>query len=176
MPHPRAGRARNRVRRASLLLRSPFIAAGEAEAAGRARLDLELRRRAEPAITLERLLNAIDDAGVGAHAPELAQRLRQLAEFRKSDLFAARAPSAWARAITAALKLMGFPDKGRSLDSAEYQTLKKWHEVIAGFALLDGQAKMGCRRSTRGGWPIAISRPPMRRCILGVRIASRLIW
>jgi len=74
----------------------------------------------------------------------MAQRLRRLAEFRKSDLFAARAPSAWAKAITEALKLMGFPDKGRSLDSAEYQTLKKWHEVIAGFALLDRvSAKMG---------------------------------
>ena len=130
--------------RASLLLRSPFIAAGEAEAAGRARLDLELRRRAEPAITLERLLNTLDAAGAGAYAPELAQRLRQLAGFRKSDLFAARAPSAWARAITAALKLMGFPDQGRSLDSVEYQTLKKWHEVVAGFALLDRvSAKMG---------------------------------
>ena len=130
--------------RASLLLRSPFIAAGEAEAAGRARLDLELRRRAEPAITLERLLHILDAAGAGAYAPELEQRLRQLAEFRKSGLFAARAPSAWARAITDALKLMGFPDKGRSLDSAEYQTLKKWHEVIAGFAMLDRvSAKLG---------------------------------
>ena len=44
--------------RASLLLRSPFIAAGESEAGARARLDLELRRRAEPMITLERLLAA----------------------------------------------------------------------------------------------------------------------
>ena len=133
--------------RASLLLRSPFIAAGETEAAGRAQLDLELRRRAEPSITLDRLLATIDTiaaAGAGAHAPELAQRLRKLAQFRKSDLFAARAPSAWAKAITEALKLMGFPDKGRSLDSAEYQTLKKWHEVVAGFALLDRvHAKMG---------------------------------
>ena len=130
--------------RASLLLRSPFIAAGEAEAAGRARLDLELRRRAEPAITLDRLLATIAAADGGAFAPELAQRLRRLAEFRRSGLFAARAPSAWAKAISEALRLMGFPDKGRSLDSAEYQTLKKWHEVVAGFALLDRvQAKMG---------------------------------
>jgi probable DNA repair protein len=130
--------------RASLLLRSPFIAAGESEAAGRARLDLELRRRAEPAITLERLLDTLDSAGSGALAPELARRLRKLAELRKADLFAPRAPSAWARAITDALQLMGFPDKGRSLDSAEYQTLKKWHEVVAGFALLDRVSpKMG---------------------------------
>ena len=130
--------------RASLLLRSPFIAAGESEAAGRARLDIELRRRAEPAITLDRLLDTIDAAGAGAYAPELAQRLRRLAGFRRSDLFAARPPSAWAKAVTDALKLMGFPDKGRSLDSTEYQTLKKWHEVVASFAQLDRvNAKMG---------------------------------
>jgi len=130
--------------RASLLIRSPFIAAGESEAAGRARLDLELRRRAEPATNLERLLSTIAAANAGAYAPELAQRLRQLAELRKSDLFAARAPSAWAKAFTEVLKLMGFPDKGRSLDSAEYQTLKKWHAVIADFARLDRvSAKLG---------------------------------
>ncbi len=121
--------------RASLLLRSPFIAASEAEAGARARLDLELRRRAEPLLTLERLLDAMNAAR--ASAPALAQALRKLAEFRKSDLFGARAPSAWARAFSAALQLMGFPDKGRSLDSAEYQTLKKWHEGLAGFAQLD---------------------------------------
>ena len=137
--------------RASLLLRSPFIAAGESEAAGRARLDLALRRRAEPAITLERLLDAVQSADSGALAPEFARRLRKLADLRKSDLFAARAPSAWARAITDALRLMGFPDKGRSLDSAEYQTLKKWHEVVAGFALLD-------RVSPKMGYAEAVAR------------------
>jgi probable DNA repair protein len=135
--------------RASLLLRSPFIAGGDSEAAGRARLDLALRRHAEPALTLERLLDAMAAADAGACAPQLVQSLRKLAEFRKSDLFAVRAPSAWARAISAALQLMGFPDRGRSLDSAEYQTLKKWHEVVAGFALLDRVvAKMGYAEAT----------------------------
>ncbi len=128
--------------RASLLIRSPFIAAGVAEAAARARLDLELRRRAEPAITLERLLDVMQAATAGA--PLLAQSLRRLAAFRRSDLFAARTPSGWASSMDAALKLIGFPDQGRSLDSAEYQTLKKWHEVVADFARLDAVCgKMG---------------------------------
>ncbi len=128
--------------RASLLTRSPFIVSGEAEAAARARLDVELRRRAEPAITLDRLLDVIAAASVDA--PVFTQTLRQLAEFRRSDLFAARTPSGWAKAMDGALKLMGFPDKGRSLDSAEYQTLKKFHELLAGFAALDAVcAKMG---------------------------------
>mgnify|MGYP003858481501 CR=1 FL=1 len=128
--------------RASLLIRSPFIEAGEAEAAARALLDIELRRRAEPAITLDRLLAVMQAAAVSA--PVLTQSLRKLAEFRRSDLFTTRTPSGWAKAMDAALRLVGFPDQGRSLDSAEYQTLKKWHEVVAGFAMLDAVCgKMG---------------------------------
>ena len=128
--------------RASLLMRSPFIIAGETEAALRARLDVELHRRAEPAITLDRLLAVIGAASVDA--PVLTQALRQLAAFRRSDLFTPRTPAGWAKAMDGALKLMGFPDKGRSIDSAEYQTLKKFHELLAGFAALDAVcAKMG---------------------------------
>jgi probable DNA repair protein len=59
-----------------------------------------------------------------------------LAEFRKNRLFGTQAPSMWARAISEALAAAGFPGE-RALDSAEYQTLKRWHDVIAGFAALD---------------------------------------
>ncbi len=128
--------------RASLLVRSPFISGGEAEAAGRARLDVALRRRAETATTLEAFAAAVAAAEGEGQAPELARVLRKLADFRKSELFGARVPSAWARAFGAALALAGFP--GRSLSSAEYQTLKKWHEVLAEFARLERvSGKMG---------------------------------
>ena len=46
--------------RASLLLRSPFLGGGETEMAQRARLDAQLRKRAGPMITLERLLTLIE--------------------------------------------------------------------------------------------------------------------
>ncbi len=133
--------------RASLLLRSPFIAAGESEAAGRARLDLELRRRAEPSITLDRLLATIDTIKRPAPARTRPNWRSACANWRSfaSPTCSPRArPRRGRRPSPTALKLMGFPDKGRSLDSAEYQTLKKWHEVVAGFALLDRvHAKMG---------------------------------
>ena len=120
--------------RASRLLRSPFIAGGETEMTGRARLDAQLRKRAEPVMALDRLLTLIERNGMSC--PILVQRLSALAEFRKANLFGAQAPSALAKAISAALQIVGFPGE-RSLDSAEYQTLKKWHEVVADFAALD---------------------------------------
>lgn len=120
--------------RASRVLRTPFIAGGEVERSSRAVLDTELRRRAEPSVTLERLQGMV--ARQGGDCPQLARRLAALAEFRRSRLFGAQAPSAWARAISEALATAGFPGE-RALDSVEYQTLKRWHEVVAGFAALD---------------------------------------
>lgn len=121
--------------RASRLLRSPFVAGGETEMTQRGRLDADLRIHAEPIITLERLLTLMT-RGAAPRCPVLAQRLSALAEFRKASLFGAQAPSAWAKELTAALGIVGFPGE-RSLDSVEYQTLKKWHELVAGFAALD---------------------------------------
>jgi ATP-dependent helicase/nuclease subunit B len=138
---------------ASRLLRSPFLGGSDAEMAARARLDALLRERAGTVLTLEALLRLMDTRGA-PRCPVLAERLSQLAEFRKTNLFGAKQPSEWAKAISAALGLLGFPDKGRSLDSTEYQTLKKWHEVVVDFAALDAVAgRIGyadaCRRLTR---------------------------
>jgi probable DNA repair protein len=134
--------------RASRLIRSPFLAGADSELARRARLDASLRKRAEPVVTLERLLALIAHEGTGCVV--LAQRLSALAEFRKARLFGAQGPSAWARAISEALALIGFPGE-RSLDSAEFQTLAKWHEVVADFAALD-------RVVPRTGYTDALSR------------------
>jgi probable DNA repair protein len=134
--------------RASRLIRSPFLAGAEAELARRARLDAGLRKRAEPVVTLDRLLTLIarEDAG----CPILAQRLSALAEFRKARLFGGQPSSAWAKGISQALAIVGFPGE-RGLDSAEFQTLAKWHDVVAGFAALD-------RVLPRTGYTEAVSR------------------
>ena len=47
-----------------------------------------------------------------------------------------QAPSVLARAISCVLQIFGFPGD-RVLDSSEYQTLEKWHEVVSEFAALD---------------------------------------
>ena len=120
--------------RASRLIRSPFLAGAESEFARRARLDARLRERAEPVVTLDRLLALMDHENAGC--PVLAQRLAALADFRKARLFGGQPPSAWAKAISEALTALGFPGE-RALDSAEFQALAKWHEVVADFAALD---------------------------------------
>ena len=134
--------------RASRLIRSPFIAGAESEMTRRARLDADLRKRAEPVLTLDRLLTLIAREDTGC--PILAQRLSALAEFRKARLFGAQPSSAWAKGISEALAIVGFPGE-RGLDSAEFQALAKWHEVVAGFAALD-------RVLPRTGYTEAVSR------------------
>jgi len=134
--------------RASRVLRSPFIAGAEIERSGRALLDIELRSRAEPAVTLERLQSLL--LRHGADCPQLARHIAAFAAIRKDRLFGAQSPSSWARAFSEALAGIGFPGE-RALDSAEYQTLKCWHEVVAGFAALD-------RVVPRMGYAEALSR------------------
>lgn len=121
--------------RASLLLRSPFLGGGDTEMVNRAGLDVQLRKHAEPVITLERLLSLVEREQTGTSCPVLVQGLSALAEFRKAKLFGVQTPSALARAISEVLRIVGFPGE-RDLDSSEYQTLGKWHEVLADFSAL----------------------------------------
>jgi ATP-dependent helicase/nuclease subunit B len=121
--------------RVSLLLRSPFLSGSETEMMDRVRLDVWLRKRVEPTITLEWLLALIERKDSGAYCPLLAQRLSAFARY-KAKLRGLYNPSALAREISEALLLLGFPGE-RHLDSSEYQTLKKWQEVLADFAALD---------------------------------------
>ncbi|MCM2329035.1 MAG: PD-(D/E)XK nuclease family protein [Lysobacter sp.] len=134
---------------ASRLLRSPFLAEGESEMAVRARLDAELRRRSGVTLTLDRLVDHLGTPRM-PRAPVLANRLAQLAKFRRSDLFAARTPAQWARAFAEALRVVGFPGE-RSLDSVEFQVLGKWHETLAAFARLERvTGKIGFRDALGG--------------------------
>jgi len=128
--------------RASRLIRSPFIAGAEAELVNRARLDAELRRVAGAKTGLSRLRRAIAKLTVSDNpyrvppCPILSRRLSDLAKFGRENLGGARRPADWGKAICGLLDAVGFPGE-RTLDSAEYQTLKKFHEAIAGFAALD---------------------------------------
>jgi ATP-dependent helicase/nuclease subunit B len=127
---------------ASRLIRSPFIAGAEAELANRARLDAELRRVAGAKIGIARLRRAIakltasDNPYRVPPCPILSRYLSDLAKFGGENLTGSRRPVDWGKAIFELLDLAGFPGE-RPLSSAEYQTLKKLHEAIASFAVLD---------------------------------------
>ena len=138
--------------RASRLLRSPFLAGADAELGARARLDALLRERAGTSVTLDSLIRLMALRGAPPCAV-LGRSLAKLAEFRKAHLFGAKPASDWARLISGALDALGFPGE-RVLDSPEFQTAKKWRELLAGFAALDRvQGKMGyaeaCRQLAR---------------------------
>lgn len=120
---------------ASRLLRSPFLGGAESELAARARLDAHWRERVAPRVNIDELsrLAALRNA---PQAPGMALLLTKLAELRKTQFNGRKPASEWARLMSEALSQAGFPGE-RSLDSTEYQTLKKWHELLAGFAALD---------------------------------------
>ena len=120
----------------SSILRSPFLVGGEIEMTNRALLDEQLRKIVEPRITFEHLLMLIERKQGSVNCPILMQQISALVEFRKENLSSLQPPSVLARAISGMLQIFGFPGE-RTLDSSEYQTLKKWHEILAEFAALD---------------------------------------
>ncbi|MBL8499049.1 MAG: PD-(D/E)XK nuclease family protein, partial [Nitrosomonas sp.] len=122
--------------RVSHWLRSPFLAGGKAEMEQRALLDARIRRNAEPMITLERLFALATQAGGQTNCPVLLRCLSALMEFRQTKLLQSASHSAFAQVILEVLEIVGFPGE-RGLDSTEFQTLEKWHTLVADFATLD---------------------------------------
>jgi len=120
---------------ASRLIRSPFLAGAETELEPRARFDARLRERCGPSVSLESLARFAKSSWT-PHAPLLVNLLERLSEFRKSALFGTKSAPEWAKAFSEALRIAGFPGE-RALDSAEHQTLDKWHELLADFATLE---------------------------------------
>ncbi len=122
--------------RVSHWLRSPFLAGGEIESDLRALLDARIRQYAEPTITLERLLTLLQKADAQSKCPILLKHLSALAQFRQTNLPKSENHLTFARVITEALQIVGFPGE-RNLDSIEYQTFKKWQSLVADFPSLD---------------------------------------
>ena len=128
--------------RASRLLRSPFVEGAESELCERARLDAALRRVAPATLALARLCQVVSQAtgraGVPA-CPRLVAFLGGMLEVSRNE--AGRAPPAeWARRFTRLLDAAGFPGE-RTPDSAEYQALGKWREVLGELAALGAVAE-----------------------------------
>jgi probable DNA repair protein len=126
--------------RASRLLRSPFIAGAEAEMAVRARVDLALRRKSPATISLAKLRGLVGNESArrpGLACPLLVHALDGLVEAAGSA--GPAPPHDWARRFTAQLDAIGFPGE-RTLDSAEFQTLARWREVLSTLATLGSVA------------------------------------
>jgi len=128
--------------RASRLIRSPFIEGAESEAANRTRIDAGLRRVSGAMTSLAGLRRAIvkltasDNRYRVPACAILSRRLADAERFARDHLAGSRRAADWGKAISELLEIFGYPGE-RALDSSEYQTLKKFHEVLAGFAVLD---------------------------------------
>jgi probable DNA repair protein len=126
--------------RASRLLRSPFIDGAESEMAVRARLDVALRRNAPATVSLGKLRGLVASEASrrpGLACPRLVAALGRLFEAAQQGSHAS--PHDWGRRFTERLQAMGFPGE-RTLDSAEFQTLAKWRELLSTLATLGSVA------------------------------------
>ncbi|MDC8446184.1 MAG: PD-(D/E)XK nuclease family protein [Nitrosomonas sp.] len=130
--------------RISDLLRSPFIGGSDVEINDRALLDQKLRRHAAPNLTLEQLVLLLqilsDDKRQESRSetgcPVLIKNFSMLLTFCQCDLPQKARHNDYAELMLSILQIVGFPGE-RTLDSREYQTLQKLHEIVAELATLD---------------------------------------
>ncbi len=118
---------------AGALLRSPFLAGHPVEAYARARLDARLRRRGVTTVSIALLRGLAMRTGEGWEpCPRLAAGLARL-EARADPAPRRAAPADWARLWARRLAALGWPG-GRGLDSAEYQAVEAFRDLLSTFA------------------------------------------
>ncbi|HUI99052.1 MAG TPA: PD-(D/E)XK nuclease family protein, partial [Usitatibacter sp.] len=126
--------------RVSRVLRSPFLAGAEAERDARARLDAALRTIAPATLSLHRLRALVPEAIARRGAPPCPLLLAALDRLSVACVEETRAPAhEWARRFTACLDAAGFPGE-RVPDSAEFQALARWRELLSEYAALGAVA------------------------------------
>src|SRR5688500_3057668 len=112
---------------ASHLIRAPFLGGADTELGRRASLDARLRRDADATISLAKLIAGAEPA------PLLRKHFEQVFEITKTR---PDSPAEWARHFSAILEAAGFPGE-RALDSDEFQTRAKWHEMLGELSKLE---------------------------------------
>ena len=117
------------------LLRSPFLRGTESEWTSRALLDVALRSLREPEVALEDVLALAGRADAPYRCPELQSQLIAWSESWQ-EIQPHQMPSDWAASLSGLLEAMGWPGAG-PLDSVQFQTIKKWNELLSDFAGLD---------------------------------------
>lgn len=123
-----------------VLFHSPFLAGAEGEKGARALLEARLLRDGAYQITVQKIIkkaSSLDSQGEArpTTCAELAGRLQAVLEHLAKAESRAK-PSAWAAEFSTTLKLYGWPGE-RELDSAEFQTVARWGELLAQLGSLD---------------------------------------
>lgn len=121
------------TREVGTLLRSPFTGLG---ASGeRHRLDTRLRRLPDRAWSAESLAGVLTGAPADAAPAGWHGHLHEVASLARSKEGAV-SPAVWAQRVDGFLERLGWPGD-KPLDSAEYQVLNRWRELLNELALLE---------------------------------------
>jgi len=129
-------RGRLSLEQAGRLLRSPHIAEARFEEGPRALLDVQLRLRGEPEVSLSSLIYfAGQESRPEEYCPLLLERLTAIQAAKESGQGKAGSVE-WAGRFAAWLRAGGWA-QGRSLSSEEYQVVEKWRELLASFSALE---------------------------------------
>ncbi|WP_187143019.1 PD-(D/E)XK nuclease family protein [Terriglobus albidus] len=118
----------------SSLLRSPFLKGAEEELLARADFDarvLHEQALVEPTLSADRLLSLIRTR----HAPRL-DRLEEVLHAIRRTSTRARSFSQWSTSLRALLEACGWPGD-RSLDSAGFQLMERWQDLLDDLTSLD---------------------------------------
>jgi len=114
----------------SQLLRSPFIGGSEQELLERSHLDIQLRNIGEYHFGHESLRY------FSQKNPDCPIWNKQLKQYIAGLNNALKPPSAWAKYFMQQLQTLNWPGE-RSLNSAEYQQVQRWQQLLNEFAQLD---------------------------------------
>ena len=117
----------------SQLLRSPLVVPGAG--AGRARLELRLRRLPDRDWSPSMITAALQGKDDAADSAEWLQRVAGITKARR-DLAGAASPAEWAVIVDEMLKAAGWPGKQR-LGSAEFQLVNRWRDLLNDLARMD---------------------------------------
>ena len=140
--------------RVSAILRSPYIVGARDEAAPRARLDVELRKRVAPDVGLISLQKRLSVAAKSGAPTSLARALVPCEKWLHAidkvialgptpprvnadggAMGSSASPETWSLHFAAVLKRWGFPGEP-GLDSIEFQVMNKFREALDNLASL----------------------------------------
>ncbi len=130
---------------AAALLASPFIDGATVEQSARARVDRELRKSGQPEVALGRLRALCRGHG----CPLFAASVGALSDALRGGEGGPREPERWARDFSALLDRTGW-SRGRPLDSAEYQAVDAFRDLLADLGSLGAVSGPMDRRTALG--------------------------
>ncbi len=125
---------------ASRLLRSPFLAGAEVERSSRALLDARLRRFRTADVRIEDLQRLARQRETAWFSPKFAALIDRC-QTTRAQWPAAQAPSEWAKCFRQLLEAAGWPGD-RPLESAEFQTVERWIELLRIMASMDAAVEL----------------------------------